>query len=126
MLGQHWTEQRMREANMTSNINMRTSSLHTENFLDLLILKKLTHKSKCAIRVYELSLLKYPYSQALNPATTSNPDGYFLPVYDDAATVYADLLTRLNVAIPKLTDRGFGDQNQFTLEIPAWKKFVIH
>jgi hypothetical protein len=37
-----------------------------------------------------------PYSQALNPATTS--DGYFLPVYDDAATVYADL-TRLNVAI---------------------------
>jgi hypothetical protein len=40
-----------------------------------------------------------PYSQALNPATTSNPDGYFLPVYDDAATVY-DLLTRLNVAIP--------------------------
>jgi hypothetical protein len=41
-----------------------------------------------------------PYSQALNPATTSNPDGYFLPVYDDAATVYADLLTRLNVAIP--------------------------
>jgi hypothetical protein len=43
--------------------------------------------------------LEYPYSQALNPATTSNPDGYFT-VYDDAATVYADLLTRLNVAIP--------------------------
>jgi hypothetical protein len=39
-------------------------------------------------------LLGISYSQALNPATTSNPDGY-LPVYDDAA-VYADLLTRLN------------------------------
>jgi hypothetical protein len=25
---------------------------------------------------------------------------YVLPVYDDAATVYSDLLTRLNVAIP--------------------------
>jgi hypothetical protein len=29
-------------------------------------------------------------------------------LYDDAATVYADLLTRLNAAIPKLTDSGFG------------------
>jgi hypothetical protein len=38
-------------------------------------------------------------TQALNPATIKS-DGYFLPVYDDAA-VYADLLTRLNVAIPK-------------------------
>jgi hypothetical protein len=34
-----------------------------------------------------------PYSQSLNPATTSNPDGYFLPVYDDAATIYSDLHT---------------------------------
>jgi hypothetical protein len=45
-------------------------------------------------------LWEYPLLSRLNPATTSNPDGYFLPVYDDAATVYADLLTRLNAAIP--------------------------
>jgi hypothetical protein len=34
-----------------------------------------------------------PYSQSLNPGT------YVLPVYDDAATIYSDLLTRLNAAI---------------------------
>jgi hypothetical protein len=35
-----------------------------------------------------------PYSQSLNPGK------YVLPVYDDAATIYSDLLTRLNAAIP--------------------------
>jgi hypothetical protein len=38
-----------------------------------------------------------------------------LPVYDDAATIYSDLLTRLNAAIP-LTDSGFGASDQFMLE----------
>jgi hypothetical protein len=37
--------------------------------------------------------LDIPYSQSLNP-------GKCLPVYDDAATIYSDLLTRLNAAIP--------------------------
>jgi hypothetical protein len=28
-----------------------------------------------------------PYSQALNPATTSNPDGYFLPGFKGTKTL---------------------------------------
>jgi hypothetical protein len=50
----------------------------------------------------------------------------FLTLYDDAATVYADLLTRLNVAIPKLTDSGFGDSNHLCWKPTAWKSLVIH
>jgi hypothetical protein len=49
-----------------------------------------------------------PYSQSLNPEMC-------LPVYDDAATIYSDLLTRLNAAIP-LTNSGFGASDQFMLE----------
>jgi hypothetical protein len=37
--------------------------------------------------------LEYPLLSSIKPATTSNPDGYFLPVYDDAAT----MLTYLHV-----------------------------
>jgi hypothetical protein len=48
------------------------------------------------------------------------------PVYDDAATVYADLLTRLNVAI-ELTDSGFGASDPIYAGNPAsWKSLVIH
>jgi hypothetical protein len=47
------------------------------------------------------------------------------PVYDDAATIYSDLLTRLNAAIPNLTNSGFGASDQFMLET-SWKSLVIH
>jgi hypothetical protein len=32
----------------------------------------------------------------------------------------------LNVAIPKLTDSGFGASDQFMLETTSWKSLVIH
>jgi hypothetical protein len=47
-------------------------------------------------------------------------------LYDDAATVYADLLTRLNVAIPKLTDSGFGFGPIYAGNPASWKSLVIH
>jgi hypothetical protein len=49
--------------------------------LQLLKIKKCSNrniKRLCWANLVET--LKYPYSQALNPATTSNPDGYFLPI----------------------------------------------
>jgi hypothetical protein len=44
-----------------------------------------------------------PYSQSLNPGNM------FYLFADDAATIYSDLLTRLNAAI--LTNTGFGRSN---------------
>jgi hypothetical protein len=59
-----------------------------------------------------------PYSQSLNPGA------YVLPVYDDAATIYSDLLTRLSAAIPNLTNSGFGASDPIYAGNPAsWKKF---
>ncbi|MDZ4331803.1 MAG: SusD/RagB family nutrient-binding outer membrane lipoprotein, partial [Flavobacterium sp.] len=59
-----------------------------------------------------------PYSQALNAGQ------YVLPVYDDAATIYSDLLTRIAVAIPNLTDSGFGTADKiYGGDTAKWKKF---
>lgn len=58
-----------------------------------------------------------PYSQALNAGV------YVLPVYDDAATIYGDLLSRLTAAIPNVTDSGFGTaDNIYGGNATKWKK----
>jgi hypothetical protein len=60
-----------------------------------------------------------PYSDALDADKTA-------PKYDDAATVYADLLTRLDRAIGKIdvTKGGFGDFDiTFSNDMSAWKSF---
>jgi hypothetical protein len=45
----------------------------------------------------------------------------------DAATIYSDLLTRLNAAIPNLTNSGFGASDPIYAGNPAsWKSLVIH
>ncbi|MGJ5643503.1 SusD/RagB family nutrient-binding outer membrane lipoprotein [Formosa sp. S-31] len=59
-----------------------------------------------------------PYSQALNASE------YTLPVYDDAATIYEDLVSRINAAIPNLTGSGFGTDNIYGGDISAWAKFA--
>lgn len=61
-----------------------------------------------------------PYTQALN---IDNP----FPKYDDAATIYSDLLTRLDAAIGKLNTAvdGFGSADIiYGGDISAWKKFA--
>jgi hypothetical protein len=61
-----------------------------------------------------------PYTQALQ---IDNP----FPVYDDAATIYTDLLSRLDAAIGKLNtaSEGFGDADIiYGGDISAWKKFA--
>lgn len=61
-----------------------------------------------------------PYSQALD---IDNP----FPVYDDAATIYNDLLSRLDDAIGKLNTaaEGFGAADiLYGGDIGAWKKFA--
>jgi len=77
------------------------------------------------LEVYAYSLLvntygNIPYTQALNRDIP-------FPKYDDAKTVYYDLLARLDTAINGLdaNSAGFGASDQVYLgSITAWKKFA--
>jgi hypothetical protein len=141
MLGQHWTETTyVDEANYDFNTRNIPANhwriLYTNVLLDFSTAKantdadtKLSAASKQSrnaqieiLSVYAWANLvetfgDVPYTQALNP------NEYVLPVYDDAATIYGDLLTRLTAAIPNLTNEGFGDADQFYGgNVTAWKK----
>jgi hypothetical protein len=142
MLGQHWTETTyVDEANYdfnTRNItNSHWSEMYRDVILDLSTAKintdastKLSAANK-ATRNAQIEILAVyawanlvetfgdvPYSQSLDPGT------YVLPAYDDAATIYSDLLVRLNAAIPNLTDTGFGAAEPlYAGNNAAWKKF---
>tara|TARA_B100001996_G_scaffold375409_1_gene355314 strand:+ start:1616 stop:3049 length:1434 start_codon:yes stop_codon:yes gene_type:complete len=62
-----------------------------------------------------------PYSQALNPAE------YPLPVYDDAATIYTDLMARLDAAITALSGSTAGFSSADLIyggDISKWSKFA--
>ena len=145
MLGQHWTETTyVDEANYDFNTRNIPQNHWGEMYTDVLfdlatakinndndknpLLSAQTRKTKNAqieiLAVYTWAQMvetfgNIPYSQALNAGV------YVLPVYDDAATIYGDLLTRLTAAIPNLTDSGFGAADNIYGGNPAnWKKFA--
>lgn len=76
------------------------------------------------LNVYTYSVLvntygNIPYSQALDINNTQ-------PVYDDAATVYQDLLRRLDAALGKITvgESGFGSSDLlYGDDMAGWKTF---
>ena len=84
------------------------------------------NENACAeiLNVYAFSTLvntygDIPYSEALDFANA-------LPKYDNAATVYEDLLNRLDVAVSSIdeTEAGFGSNDIiFGGDMAAWKKF---
>lgn len=142
MLGQHWTETTyVDEANYDfNNRNIpqnHWSEMYRDVLLDLKTAKEyvdadasLTAAEKASsnaqieiLSVYTWAQLvesfgDIPYTQALNAGE------YVLPVYDDAATIYADLLDRLTAAIPDLTGSGFGSADPiYGGSSAAWKKF---
>jgi hypothetical protein len=142
MLGQHWTETTyVDEANYDFNTRNIPQNHWSEMYRDVLLdlatakaytdadpeLSDATKKTRNAqieiLAVYTWAQMvetfgNVPYSQGLDV------NKYLLPVYDDAATVYGDLLTRLTVAIPNLTDSGFGAVDNIYGGNPAnWKKF---
>ncbi len=142
MLGQHWTETTyVDEANYDFNTRNITQSHWSEIYRDVLAdlatakinndadltISADTKKTKNAqieiLTVYAWAQMvetfgDIPYSQALNAGQ------YVLPVYDDAATIYSDLLTRIAVAIPNLTDSGFGTADKiYGGDTAKWKKF---
>lgn len=142
MLGQHWTETTyVDEANYDFNtrnipqnhwsemyrdvlLDLATAKTNTDADVTLSAATKATKNAQIEIlAVYTWAQMvetfgNVPYSQALNAGV------YVLPVYDDAATVYGDLLTRLTAAIPNLSDNGFGSADNIYGGNPAnWKKF---
>ncbi len=86
----------------------------------------LTNQDACAeiLNVYAFSVLvntfgNIPYTQALDPENV-------YPKYDDAATIYTDLLKRLDAAIAKIkaTEAGFGDNDLlYGGDMAGWKTF---
>lgn len=142
MLGQHWTETTYTDEanydfngrNITQNhwstlyrrvlYDLKTASDITNEDPDLTQAEKDSKNAQIEIlAVYTWAQLvetfgDIPYTQALNA------EEYVLPVYDDAATIYTDLLERLTTAIPKLTDTGFGDADPiYGGNSSAWTKF---
>lgn len=142
MLGQHWTETTyIDEANYDFNTRNIPQNHWSEMYRDVLSdlatakinndadtqISAATKKTRNAqieiLAVYTWAQMvetfgNIPYSQALNAGT------YVLPVYDDAATIYGDLLSRLTAAIPNLTDSGFGaSDNIYAGNTANWKKF---
>lgn len=142
LLGQHWTETTYTdEANYDFNTRNITqnhwSEMYRDVLLDLKTAKTITdsdsglsaaNKNSRNAQIEILSVYAWaqlvetfgdiPYSQALDAGK------YVLPVYDDAETVYADLISRLNAAIPNLTDDGYGDADKiYGGNTTLWKKF---
>jgi hypothetical protein len=142
MLGQHWTETTyVDEANYDFNTRNIPQNHWSEMYRDVLLdlatakantdadasLSAATKKTKNAqieiLAVYTWAQMvetfgNIPYTQALNA------QAFVLPVYDDASTIYGDLLSRLTAAIPNLTDNGFGSaDNIYGGNAVKWKKF---
>lgn len=141
LLGQYWTETTyIDEANY--DLNNRNipqnhwSELYRDVFLDLetaqintLADEKLSEADKntrvaqieiIAIYTWQQMVDTYgniPYSQALKPVE------FPLPMYDDAADIYEDLIARLDAALPNLTGNGFAEDNIYGGDIAAWEKF---
>ncbi len=60
-----------------------------------------------------------PYTDALRSDDTTQP------VYDDAASIYEDLIGRIDVAISNLTTDGFEIDNLYFGDIDAWRAFGV-
>ncbi|SFZ89273.1 Starch-binding associating with outer membrane [Flaviramulus basaltis] len=143
MLGQHWTETTyVDEANYDFNTRNITDSHWSEMYRDVLLdlttasenvnaSPDLTQAEKDSRNAQIEVLMIYtwaqlvetfgdiPYSQALNAGE------YVLPGYDDAATIYSDLLSRLTSVIPAISGTGFGSSDPiYSGNVGAWKKFA--
>lgn len=142
MLGQHWTETTyVDEANYDFNTRNIPQNHWSEMYRDVLLdlktakayvdadvsLSAATKKTKNAqieiLTIYTWAQMvetfgNIPYSQALDSKA------FILPKYDDAATIYGDLLTRLTAAIPNLSDTGFGSADKiYAGSTVKWQRF---
>ncbi|MBU2996902.1 SusD/RagB family nutrient-binding outer membrane lipoprotein [Cellulophaga baltica] len=142
MLGQHWTETTYTdEANYdftTRSIpGTHWSEMYENVLFDLKSAKEivdaddeLTQEEKDSrnaqievLEIYTWAQLvetfgDIPYSQALNDSE------YILPEYDDAVTIYSDLISRLNTVIPTISGTGFDSSDPiYSGDATSWTKF---
>ena len=140
---QHWTSTQYLDEpryNMTSRTIPQSmfQTLYRDVLADLNDAKRLIQENEAIlaevrsnqlaqaeiIEVYTWSILlntfgNVPYSQALDPDVS-------LPAYDDAATVYNDILDRLDAALQLIepTANGFGDADVlYDSDMAMWVKF---
>jgi len=143
MLGQHWTETTyVDEANYDFNNRNIPANHWSEMYRNVLLdlktasevvsadegLSSAEKNSKNAqievLAIYTWAQLvetfgDIPYSEALNPSQ------FVLPKYDDAETIYSDLITRLTNVIPTISGTGFGATDPiYSGNATSWKKFA--
>lgn len=140
LLGQYWTETTYtNEANydmITRNIpETHWSEMYRDVLLDLKTAKEVVatdqglDQSEKNARIAQIDVLMIytwqqmvdtfgdiPYSDALGAST--------LPVYDDAETIYLDLLNKIDATIPNLVGSGFTSSDKiYGGDMAAWSKF---
>ena len=136
MVSQYWTEtQYIDEANFDlQNRNIPQnfwSTLYTNVLYDLKNAKELTTESKQQAQIEVLEVYTWqilvdtfgdiPYSEALQGQTGATPS------YDDGATIYNDLLLRIDAAIAGLGGAGkafVGSDVIYTGDAAQWIKFA--
>lgn len=141
---QHWTTTQYLDEpryNMTSRLIPQNvwQTLYRDVLVDLMESKRLVEEDQLTpgevknnqlaqieiMEVYAWSVLvntfgNVPYSQALDPDNS-------LPVYDDAATVYGQILTRLNSALGLVSTGASGFEEGDVLyggDMESWLKFA--
>jgi len=141
LLGQYWTETTYTEESnydLTGrNIPQRHwSEMYRDVLLDLTNAQQLVMEDesksegeKSAAFAQSEVLMIYTWQQMVDtfgniPYTEALTDNK-LPVYDDAATIYTDLINRLDAAIPNLTGSGFpGADVIYNGNGASWKAFA--
>lgn len=145
LLGQYWTETTYTdEANYdftTRNIPQNHwSEMYRDVLLDLTDAKNvvmadadLSQADKTVQAAQTEVLMIYTWQQLVDtfgdiPYTEAlDPVAFPLPSYDDAATIYTDLLIRIDAAIADLSGGGSGFEidNLYSGDKSAWRKFAV-
>ena len=145
MLAQYWTETTyVDEANYDFNTRNIPQNHWSEMYRDVLL--DLTDAQVIVMSDTDLSaadkttraaqaevLMIYTWQQMVDtfgniPYTEAlNANAYPLPRYDDAATIYNDLLSRIDEAIVGLNGNGsgFDIDNLYFGDMDAWRKFAV-
>ncbi|MDX8340833.1 SusD/RagB family nutrient-binding outer membrane lipoprotein [Draconibacterium sp. IB214405] len=108
----------LKEAASIISATDATGSLAIENANKLAVMEVMSvYSFQCLVDAFG----NIPYSEALMGSENSSPS------YDDAATIYADLLSRISSAISSMDDSygSFGSADiLFGGDVASWKKFA--
>ena len=132
LLGQYWTETTYTDESNYDLVGRNIPESHwSEMYRDVLLdLQTARAQSTSPASIAQIDVLAIytwqqmvdtfgdiPYTDALGEST--------LPKYDDAETIYLDLLDRLNAAIPNLVGTGFTSADKiYGGDMVAWNKFA--